>query len=110
MTSRALAMTRFALITAVASGLALASCSTLDGPNPFAAAKVPVAMTPPSAGWVKPPPGYLTGNGGLDATVILGPPPEPTSPRGKAERAQFKETRKLANTPAWSQAIADADL
>jgi acid phosphatase (class A) len=110
MTSGALAMTRFALITAVASGLALASCSTLDGPNPFAAAKVPVATTPPSAGWVKPPPGYLTGNGGLDATVILGPPPEPTSPRGKAERAQFKETRKLANTPAWSQAIADADL
>jgi acid phosphatase (class A) len=103
-------MTRFALIAALASGLALASCSALDAPNPFAAAKAPVAMTPPSAGWVKPPPGYLTGNGGLDATVILGPPPEPASPRGKAERAQFKETRKLANTPAWSQAIADADL
>ena len=103
-------MTRFALIAAVASGLALASCSALDAPDLFGAAKPLVATTAPSAGWVKPPPGYLTGNGGIDAAVILGPPPEPGSPRGKAERAQFKETRRLANTPAWSQAIADADL
>jgi len=111
-------MTRFALVAAVASGLALSGCSALDGlPNPFGRGAAPpspvetkVAMAPPSAGWVKPPPGYLPGNGGLDATAIIGPPPTPDSPRGKAERAQFDETRKLVNTDAWSRAIADADL
>ncbi|MGH1559890.1 hypothetical protein ACRAWD_23805 [Caulobacter segnis] len=59
---------------------------------------------------MKPPPGYLGGGGGIVATAIIGPPPAPDSPRGKAERAQFDETRKLVNTPTWSQAIADADL
>ncbi|WP_297510485.1 phosphatase PAP2 family protein [uncultured Caulobacter sp.] len=103
-------MTRFAPV-AVASALilSLAGCSAL--PRPFAErAPAKVAMTAPSAGWVKPPPGYLEGNGGIDAVAILGPPPAPDSPRGKAERAQFVETRKLVNTAAWSQAIADADL
>jgi len=107
-------MSRFAFIAAVASGLALAGCSAIDGlPNPFAHSAAPaaqVATTPPSAGWVKPPPGYLPGNGGIDAAAIIGPPPAPDSPRGKAERAQFNETRKLVNTEAWSRAIADADL
>ncbi|MET3663924.1 phosphatase PAP2 family protein [Caulobacter sp. 1776] len=106
-------MIRFALVVGAVSGLALAGCSALRAvPNPFAdhAAQAPVATTPPSAGWVKPPPGYLTGNGGLDAATIVGPPPTPASPRGKAERAQFDETRKLANTETWRQAIADADL
>ena len=108
-------MIRFSPIAAgaFAAGLALASCSALPSvPNPFAAhaPKAAVATTPPSAGWVKPPPGYLEGNGGIDATVILGPPPAPDTPRGKADRATFDETRKLVNTPAWSQAIADADL
>lgn len=107
-------MTRFTLAAAIASGLALAGCSAMDGlPNPFSHSAAPamkVATTPPSAGWVKPPPGYLPGNGGIDAAVIIGPPPAPDGPRGKAERAQFNDTRKLANTEAWSRAIADADL
>lgn len=110
-------MTRFSLIVATALGLALAGCSAIDGlPNPFphgATAATPgsaqVATTAPSAGWVKPPPGYLPA-GAIDAATIIGPPPAPDSPRAKAERAQFAETRKLANTDAWSQAIADADL
>lgn len=93
-------MTRFVLIAATAL---LVGCSAVD-------ATPPVATTPPSAGWTKPPPGYLAGTGGLDATVILGLPPAPDSPRGKAERAQFDETRKLVNTDAWREAIADADL
>jgi len=102
-------MTRFVLIAAV-SAATLAGCSAL--PNPFAAhaSKAPVATTAPSAGWVKPPPGYLDGTGGLDAVTIVGPPPTPDSPRGKADRATFDETRKLVNGPAWTQAIADADL
>jgi len=105
-------MTRFVLIAAAVSGLALAGCSSDGLPNPLKrhAASMPVATTPPSAGWVKPPPGYLGDAGGLDAATIIGPPPAPDSARGKAERAQFDETRKLVNTPTWSQAIADADL
>jgi len=106
-------MTRFSLIAAVTAGLALAGCSGIDGlPNPFthgAAPTAQVATTAPSAGWVKPPPGYLPA-GAIDAATIIGPPPAPDSPRGKAERAQFDETRKLVNTDTWSQAIADADL
>lgn len=96
-------MPRFVLIAAVAL---LAGCARFDASK----APTPVATTPPSAGWTKPPPGYLAGGGGIDAAAIIGPPPAPSSPRGKAERAYFDETRKLANTPAWSQAIADADL
>lgn len=96
-------MPRFVLIAALGF---LAGCAGLDAPR----ATTPVATTPPSAGWTKPPPGYLAGGGGIDAAAIIGPPPAPSSPRGKAERAYFDETRKLANTPAWSQAIADADL
>ena len=99
-------MNRLTMITA-AAGLILASCAALDATPP---SKAPVATTPSSAGWTKPPPGYLAGGGDIDATVILGPPPAPESPRGRAERKQFEETRKLVNTPAWSQAIADADL
>ncbi|PZR35262.1 phosphatase PAP2 family protein [Caulobacter segnis] len=94
-------MPRFVLIAAVAL---LAGCARFD------TSPGPVATTPPSAGWTKPPAGYLVGNGGIDATAIIGPPPEPGSPRATAERRQFQETRKLVNTPAWTQAIADADL
>ncbi|UAL10935.1 acid phosphatase [Caulobacter segnis] len=101
-------MTRFVLIAAV-SGLVLVGCSA-DGLRAPPAKPAAVATTAPSAGWVKPPPGYLGGDGGIVATTIIGPPPAPDSPRGKAERAQFDETRKLANTEAWSRAIADADL
>ncbi|MDR6624741.1 phosphatase PAP2 family protein [Caulobacter segnis] len=96
-------MPRFVLIAVAAI---LASCARLEAPT----GSGPVATTAPSAGWTKPPPGYLAGNGGIDATAIIGPPPTPASPRGKAERAQFDETRKLVNTPVWSLAIADADL
>lgn len=102
-------MTRFALIVAAIGGLAVAGCSADGAPSLFKG-KAPVATTPPSAGWAKPPPGYLGGKSGVDAATIIGPPPAPTSPRGKAERAQFNETRKLVNTQAWSEAIADADL
>jgi acid phosphatase (class A) len=107
-------MTRFKPVAAgvLAIGMMLAGCSALDVPDVFKshASKAAVATTAPSAGWVKPPPGYLDGAGGIDAPAIVGPPPTPDSPRGRAERAQFDETRKLVNTPTWSQAIADADL
>jgi acid phosphatase (class A) len=46
----------------------------------------------------------------LDGAAIVGPPPTPDSPRGKADQATFEATRALAGTPAWDKAIADADL
>ena len=96
-------MPRLALI---AITTLLVGCSAFDAPPTG-----PVAQTaPPSAGWTKPPPGYLGGDGGLDAALIIGPPPTPDSPRGKAERAHFEQSRKLVNTESWRRAITDADL
>ena len=67
-------------------------------------------MDPSLAG---PIPGKLTGylaTGALDGTVVIGPPPAPDSPRGKADRTVYLETRKLAGSPRWAQATKDNDL
>lgn len=37
-------------------------------------------------------------------------PPAPTSPRDKADRAIFRQTRSLKGTPRWTLAQSDADL
>jgi acid phosphatase (class A) len=60
--------------------------------------------------WSKPPAGYLAAGTAPDGAAITGPPPEPGSPRGKADRAAYDSSRRLANTPIWDKAIADADL
>ncbi|TCS18302.1 phosphatase PAP2 family protein [Caulobacter sp. BK020] len=102
-------MTRTALLPAVVAGVLLSGCSPAQGLlSPPKAA--PYAVSPSTASWAKPPPGYLTTGINLDGALIVGPPPTPDSPRGKADRATFETTRKLAGTPAWNTAIADADL
>jgi len=53
--------------------------------------------------------GYFVANP-LDGTRVLGPPPTPDSPHGKADRAMFEETRKLEGSPRWQTAIIDNDL
>jgi acid phosphatase (class A) len=53
--------------------------------------------------------GYFAANP-LDGKTILGPPPAPDSPHGKADRALFEETRKLEGSPRWKAAIQDNDL
>ena len=53
--------------------------------------------------------GYFAANP-LDGKTILGPPPAPDSPHGKADRALFEETRKLEGSPRWKTAIQDNDL
>jgi acid phosphatase (class A) len=53
--------------------------------------------------------GYLAA-GVLDGKSILGPPPAPDSPHGKADRALFEETRKLEGSARWRTAIQDNDL
>jgi acid phosphatase (class A) len=95
-------MSRALLPAVVLAGLLIAGCSILQPVVP--------QVAPSSSSWAEPPAGYLGADAGLDGALVVGPPPTPSSPRGKADRARFNETRKLVNTPAWTQAIADADL
>lgn len=54
--------------------------------------------------------GYLPREAYPDGVAILGPPPADDSPQGRADRAIYEETRGLAGTPRWAQAIRDNDL
>lgn len=53
--------------------------------------------------------GYLA-MGEIDGQVVLGPPPAPESPRGRADRTIYLDTRALAGSPRWVQATRDNDL
>ena len=53
--------------------------------------------------------GYFGANP-LDGKAVLGPPPAPDSPHGKADRALFDETRVLEGSTRWKTAIQDNDL
>ena len=74
------------------------------------AAALAQAPKDPSMG---PPPTKVTGyfkSNPLDGKAILGPPPAPDSPRGRADRAVFEQTRSLKDSPRWKEAIEDNDL
>ncbi|HEY2357236.1 MAG TPA: phosphatase PAP2 family protein [Phenylobacterium sp.] len=53
--------------------------------------------------------GYLSA-GDLDGQTVIGPPPATDSPRGKADRTIYLETRALEGSARWKQAIRDNDL
>ena len=53
--------------------------------------------------------GYLAA-GDIDGQVVLGPPPALDSPRGKADRTIYLDTRAMAGSPRWVQATKDNDL
>nr|MEA2797069.1 acid phosphatase [Phenylobacterium sp.] len=53
--------------------------------------------------------GYLSA-GDIDGKTVIGPPPAPDSPRGKADRAIYLETRGLEGSARWRQATRDNDL
>jgi acid phosphatase (class A) len=53
--------------------------------------------------------GYLAADA-VDGSVVIGPPPTPDSPRGKADRTIYLETRKMAGSPRWAEATKDNDL
>ena len=95
------------LASLLAAGLLMAGCAPIQ--DRFSMPRT-YAQTPPSTNWTPPPKGYLGAAPGLDGAMIVGPPPEPGSTRGRADRKTFNETRKLAGTPAWDKAITDADL
>ncbi|MBL8555860.1 MAG: phosphatase PAP2 family protein [Phenylobacterium sp.] len=53
--------------------------------------------------------GYLK-EGVLNGAEILGPPPAPESPQGRADRTVFEETRRLEGSERWKTAQQDNDL
>jgi len=53
--------------------------------------------------------GYLAA-GDIDGQTVIGPPPAADSPRGKADRTIYLDTRGLAGSPRWLQATKDNDL
>ena len=52
--------------------------------------------------------GYL-GDAGPDTIAILPPAPAPGSPQAEADRAIFRASRSLKDSPRWAMAIADVD-
>jgi len=67
-------------------------------------------MEAPNPGGPTPVTGYLPTDPGLDGAALIGPPPAPDSPSGRADRAAYDDSRALAGSPAWKQAIIDDSL
>jgi acid phosphatase (class A) len=84
----------------------LAAAGLLAAAAPVHKAPVDPSMAGPSPTKLS---GYLSADA-LDGATVIGPPPAPDSPRGKADRTIYLETRKLAGTPRWNQATHDNDL
>lgn len=103
-------MTRNMLAPLALAGLFISGCSALEPVHDLFARPVTPVLATGASSWAEPPAGYLGDKPGLDGALVIGPPPTPDSPRGKADRATFNATRKFVNTPTWTQAIADADL
>lgn len=98
-------MTRsFTLIAGAVFAAGLAACAATTTP-PHVEASTPAPLNPPPTDLA----GYLA-DGALDGAALLGPPPTPASLRGQADRAYYEETRALAGSPRWAQAIVDNDL
>jgi acid phosphatase (class A) len=73
----------------------------------------PAHRTPLDPSLAGPTPSKLTGylaTGDIDGRAVIGPPPAPDSPRGRADRTIYAETRALAGSPRWALAIRDNDL
>ena len=74
-------------------------------------ATIAVVTFAPAGRALEPPGGYLHGARGSPDTSAKVLPAAPTvdSPLGAADRAIFKATRALKDTPRWSLATSDAD-
>ncbi|MDB5431538.1 MAG: Acid phosphatase [Caulobacter sp.] len=107
--------TTLAALAAGAAVSAVAACASLPGIPGFRHDPAPSSENTVTQGGVLQPPGgrltgYLAPAAYPDGIAILGPPPEPDSPQGRADRTIYEETRSLAGTPRWAQAIRDDDL
>lgn len=94
-------------LAVAAAALSLAACAML----PQLSGKAPEDVSLSSAAGPIPTKlaGYLS-PAALDGAALLGPPPAEASLRGQADRAQYNETRSMAGSARWSQAIADNDI
>lgn len=90
-------------ILTAAAVFALSACASASTPGPASGDDASMGPRPTRLS------GYFAANP-LDGKTILGPPPAPESPHGKADRALFEETRKLEGSPRWKAAIQDNDL
>lgn len=54
--------------------------------------------------------GYLPAETGIDGAALIGPPPSPDSPRGRADQAAYDDSRALNGSAAWKQATIDDSL
>jgi acid phosphatase (class A) len=67
-------------------------------------------MAAPTRAGPAPITGYLPMDTGVDGAALIGPPPAPDSPSGRADRAAYDDSRALAGSAAWKQAIIDDSL
>lgn len=95
----------FTLLAGAALAAGLAACAAtaptaapVDESLAAAAHPIPTDLT-----------GYLA-DGDLNGAALLGPPPAPDSPTGRADRARYEETRALQGSVRWKQAIVENDL
>ncbi|MEO8114242.1 MAG: phosphatase PAP2 family protein [Phenylobacterium sp.] len=86
------------MIRALLLAAALAAPAADKAVDPSLAGPVPTTLK-----------GYLASDA-LSGQVILGPPPAPDSPQGRADRTIYLETRDLAGSPRWKQATQDNDI
>jgi acid phosphatase (class A) len=87
----------------VVAAALLAACAAPAAPPVDQSLSAP--LNPPPTKLV----GYLSPNA-MDGAALLGPPPAEGSPRWKADRAVYEETRALKDSPRWRQAQVDNDL
>ena len=100
-------MTRsFSIVAGMALAAALAACATTETADaPPVDESLAAPLNPPPTDLI----GYLA-DGDLNGAALLGPPPTPQSLTGQADRARYEETRALAGSPRWKQAVVENDL
>ncbi|WP_312161008.1 phosphatase PAP2 family protein [Phenylobacterium sp.] len=96
----------FSIVAGAVMAAGLAACAATSSPD---APPVDESLAAP----LNPPPTSLTGylaHGDIDGAALLGPPPAPGSLIGQADRARYEETRALAGSARWKQAVVENDL
>ncbi len=96
----------FSIVAGAVMAAGLAACAATTAPD---APPVDESLAAP----LNPLPTDLTGylaHGDIDGATLLGPPPAPGSLIGQADRARYEETRALAGSPRWKQAVVENDL
>lgn len=97
----------FSIVAGIAMAAGLAACAAttpLEAP-PAGESLAPAPLNPLPTDLT----GYLA-ESDLDGAALLGPPPAPESLIGQADRARYEETRALAGSPRWKQAVVENDL